>query len=94
MCNESTKHLKILLFQGNGTHCDDVDECEQSGGEHGHHCPRQHGRWAGSQASNTCDKCAAGPEGCFHEPNNISGQKHFTIENYDHDILIKYRLQF
>ena len=32
------------MNQGNGSHCDDVDECQEQGGQHGHHCPTEHAR--------------------------------------------------
>ena len=56
-----------------------------------------HGNTAGGPAPrplNTCDKCAAGPKGCFHKPNNLSVQKHFTLKNNDAESLNKYRLEF
>jgi len=41
-------------FQGNGSHCDDVDECQQSGGRHGHHCPLEHARCINQRGSYAC----------------------------------------
>ena len=32
------------MNQGNGSHCDDVDECQEQGGQHGHHCPTENAR--------------------------------------------------
>ena len=32
------------MNQGNGSDCDDVDECQEQGGQHGHHCPTEHAR--------------------------------------------------
>merc|ERR1719348_252954 len=41
-------------FQGNGTHCDDVDECKQIGGMNGHHCPLENGRCINQEGGYTC----------------------------------------
>ena len=32
------------MNQGNGSDCDDVDECQEQGGQHGHHCPTENAR--------------------------------------------------
>jgi len=42
-------------FQGNGTHCDDIDECKSVGGPHGHHCTLEHGRCINLEGGYTCD---------------------------------------
>jgi len=42
-------------FQGNGTHCDDVDECKQTGGMNGHHCPLENGRCINQEGGYTCE---------------------------------------
>jgi len=42
-------------FQGNGTHCDDIDECKVVGGLHGHHCTLENGRCINLAGGYTCD---------------------------------------
>ena len=41
-------------MQGNGTHCDDIDECSHVGGEDGHHCTLEHGRCINLPGTYTC----------------------------------------
>ena len=46
-------------MQGNGTHCEDVDECEVVGGPVGHHCSLEHGLCVNLEGGYTCG-CEAG----------------------------------
>ena len=40
--------------QGNGTHCEDVDECRAAGGPDGHHCSLEHGLCVNLEGGYTC----------------------------------------